>query len=234
MRSRQRPTKREDERGGRPHEVYEHPAYGVIGMSVVNGGGRTLFGSDIGHDQRIQIRIRRAELHRDLSHDWVHGRGRGIVEVEMSHSQFAEFITTPNRGEGITCTITEINGEMLPAIEQVETKQQLFRREIEAAGKQRLEAALTEVKRLGELIESGKTSKTELREIHKDLARELSYLPGSISYVVEQAEEALEKATTHAKIEIEATVNHHISRIGLDAARAIGLAPSTPTMKEIE
>lgn len=234
MRDRQRPTKQERVRGSDTEEVYDHPAYGVIGMSVVTGGDRHMFGSDIHHGQRIRIHVKRAELHRNLSNDWIHARGLPIVEIEMSHSQFAEFITTPNRGEGIPCTITEINGDMVPAIDQIETKQEMFRREIEAAARKRLEAALQEVKRLGELIESGKTPKTELRELHKNLARELSYLPGSVSFVVGQAEEALEKATTAARIEIEATINHHVSRIGLDAARAIGIVPPDHQPEKIE
>lgn len=235
MRKRQRPTKREEQIGKcDPHEVYDHPAYGVIGMSVVTGGDRHMFGSDIHHNQRIRIHIKRAELHRNLSSDWIHSRGLPLVEVELSHSQFAEFITTPNRGEGIPCTITEIAGEMTPAIDQIETKQEMFRREIEQSAKARLEKALEEVRRLGELIESGKTSKTALRDIHKDLERELSYLPGSVSFVVGQAEEALEKATTAAKIEIEAAVSHHISRIGLDAAKAIGIVGASSGQKELQ
>lgn len=234
MRSRQRPTKRE-ERIGKcdPHEVYDHPAYGVIGMSVITGGDRHMFGSDIEHGQRIRITVKRAELHRNLSNDWIHSRGLPLIEVEMSHSQFAEFITTPNRGEGIPCTITEIAGDMVPAIDLVETKASMLRREIEHAARERLEKLGEEVKRLGDLIESGKLPKTELREIHKELARHIEQLPGSVSFVVKQAEEALEKAQSAAKIEIEATINHHINRIGLDAARAIGLVSPNSDQKEI-
>jgi len=234
MRNKQRPTKSEKAVGKcDPHEVYNHPAYGVIGMSVITGGDRNMFGSDIEHGQRIRITVKHAELHRNLSNDWIHSRGLPIIEVELSHSQFAEFITTPNRGEGIPCTITEIDGETIPAIDVVESKACMFRREIERSAAERLEKAMAEVKRLGELIESGKTPKTELREIHKDLQRELGHLPGSVSFVVKQAEEALEKAQTAAKIEIEATVNHHINRIGLDAARQIGLVRPF-NIKEIE
>lgn len=234
MHKQEAPTKREERMGKcDPHEVYDHPAFGVIGMSVISGGDPHLFGSDINHHQRIRITIKHAELCRNLSNDWIHDRGLPIIDIELSHTQFAEFITTSNRGVGIPCTIIEVDGKRMPAIQQLETKQEMFRREIDQAAKNRLEKAMAEVKRLGELIESGKTSKVALRDIHKDLERELSYLPGSVSFVVAQAEEALEKATTAAKIEIEATVNHHINRLGIDAARTIGLVSNAPSNTEI-
>lgn len=230
-RSSERPTKTEDTIGKcDPHEVYDHPAYAMIGYSVVSGGHDTLFGSDIGHGQRIRLRICRAQHKRNLSNDWYHPR-QELIEVDMSHTQFAEFITSPNRGNGVPCTLISLNRDMVPAIEKLETKQDMFRREIEEAGRRRLEHMKTQIKKLGELIESGKTPKKELQAIHRELALQAGHLPGSIGFVVEQAEEALEHATTAAKIEIEATINNHINRIGLDAARAIGLVPQ---QKEIE
>jgi hypothetical protein len=232
MRERQRPTRQDREDASDKEQTYEHPAYGVIGMYVVTGGDPHLFGSDIHHNQRIRIEIKTATLKRGLSNDWIHGR-RSLVEVEMSHAQFAEFITTPNRGDGIPCTITEIEGRMVPSIEQLETKQEMFRREIEESASRRLEAISAEIAKLGALIESGKLPKGELRELHKTLARQAEQLPGSIGFVVEQGEEALEKATTAAKIDIEATIHAHVNRLGLEAAKAIGIVGPNYTMKEI-
>lgn len=235
MRRTEKPSLREETTGKcDPHEVYSHPAYGTISMHVVTGGDPHMFGSDIKHGQRIRVEIRRAEHHRNLSNDWYHGKGRALIEVELSHSQFAEFITTPNRGEGIPCTITEIKGEMIPAIDQVESKAEMFRREIEASAERRLTEIAAKIDQLGALIDSGKLPKGELRALHNDLARHVSQLPGSIGFVVEQGEEALEKATTAAKIQIEATINSHINRIGLDAARAIGLVQPDTNMKAID
>lgn len=223
MRKVEGPTKRQEAIGKcEPHDVYDHPAFGMISMGVRTGGDNVLFGSDIGHSQCITITIKSAELARNLSNDWYHGR-QELIEVTLSHSQFAEFITNPNKGDGIPCTITHFEGKLIPAIERIETKQEMFRREIASAASGRIEKAMKEIERLSDLIESGKTPKSELRKIKDNIAREVGYLPGSISFVVEQAEEALEKATTAAKIEIEATINHHINRIGTDAARSMGI-----------
>lgn len=235
MRKVEKPSLRNEARGkGETHEVYSHPAYGTISMHVVTGGDPHMFGSDIKHGQRIRLEVRRAEHHRNLSNDWYHTIGRALIEVELSHSQFAEFITTPNRGEGIPCTITEIAGAMMPAIDQVESKAEMFRREIEASAERRLTAIAEKIDQLGAMIDSGKLPKGELRALHNELARHVVQLPGSIGFVVEQGEEALEKAATAAKIQIEATISSHINRIGLDAARAIGLVQPDTNIKEIE
>lgn len=235
MRKPQRPTKNHEVMGKcDPHEVYNHPAFGMIGWSVISGGDKHLFGSDIGHGHRIRLTIKRAEHKRNLSNDWYHARQQ-LIEIEMSHSQFAELITSPNRGDGIPCTLLTVVGESMPSIEGIETKQEMFRREIEESGRRRLDTITAEIARLGDLIESGKLPKGELRELHKNLAREAAYLPTTLSFVVGQAEEALERSTTHAKIEIEATINNHINRIGMDAAQAIGLLPPAGIkIKDIE
>jgi len=210
------PTVTED-RTGRcdPHEVYNHPAYGVITLTNPQGGDSTLFGSDIGHNQRMCIRVHHAELKRDLNHDWIHTTGE-IIEVEMSHAQFAQFITSQGKGDGTPCTLRWMKGEgAVPGIAKIETKHDTFRREIHDAARKRLESIEKEIAKLGEMIESGKLPKKELRELHANLRRQADYLPGTMEFVVKSAEEALEKATSDAKIEVESYIAMTAQRLGL-------------------
>ena len=210
------PTVSEDQRGQcDPHEVYNHPAYGVITLTNPQGGDSTLFGSDIGHNQRMCIRVHHAELKRDLNHDWIHTTGQ-IIEVEMSHAQFAQFITSQGKGDGTPCTLRWIRHKgAIPGIEKVETKHDTFRREIHDAARKRLEHIKKEIAKLGEMIESGKLPKKELRELHANLRHQVDYLPGTMEFVVKSAEEALEKATSDAKIEVESYIAMSAQRIGL-------------------
>lgn len=208
-----------------PHEVYEHPAFGVITLTNPHGGDAVLFGSDIGHNSRLSITISRAELKRDLSNDWIHGH-RPIIEIELSHAQFAEFITGVGNGRGTPCTLRYApepgsKSSMVPGIERVETKHQMFKREIKAAASKRMEKIVQEITRLEALIESGKTPKGELREIAKELKLNATYLPGSLEFVVGQAEEALEKATTAAKIEVESFIGMKAKQLGLDSIQQL-------------
>jgi hypothetical protein len=218
MRKHEKPVMQHDGK----RETYAHPAYGLVGMHIVSGGGK-LFASDINHQHRVRIVVRRGRHDRDLNTDWYHAHGPRLIEIEMSHAQFAEFITTGNRGEGTPCTITEVMGEMQPGIEGVENKTDMLMREVESAAHKRMQEAREEVARLGEAIESGKLSKTTLRDIHKALSNTIEGLPNHMGFIVEMGQEAMEHLVNHAKIEIEATIAVHVRRLGLEAARAAGI-----------
>lgn len=213
----------EDTLSGR-REIYKHPAYITVNMTVVSGGRDALFGSDVPHSDRIRIEVKRAELVRNLSTDWYHPRGVPLIEFDMSHAQFAQFITTQNRGVGVPATLTFLKEEgMVPGIKKVESKNDLFKREIRAAAAQRIEDIGAQVDALGALIESGKLPKKELQSIHKNLDRLRAQLPNSLSFVVGCAEEALEEATLSAKIEVESFISSRISELGLKTAQNLGL-----------
>jgi hypothetical protein len=204
-------------------EIYSHDAYGVITMTVVHGGNSTLFGSDIDHNDRVRIGVSRAKLNRHLSHDWVHADLLPLVEFEMSHAQFAQFITGAGNGSGSGTPVTlrygpepGVKSVRMPDIELRESKHETFKREIKAAAEERLEAIERQIAELGEMLESGKTPKGELRRIHATLRRHAEQLPDSLGFVVGSAEEALEKATSDAKIEVEAYIETTMRAAGLE------------------
>lgn len=207
-----------EERTGRcdPHERYNHPAYGTLTLSTITGGDKTLFGSDLGHNQRICIRVNTATLKRDLNHDWIHA-DKQLVELEMSHAQFAQFITSNGNGSGTPCTLKFIRGEgVIPAIKNIESKHETFRREIKDAAAVRLQHIKQALDSLRTMLEDGgSVSKKELRVIYGNLARHAEQLPGTMEFVVKSAEEALEKATADAKVEVESYVQMTAQRLGL-------------------
>lgn len=214
------PTITLEESGNRSIEPYErrnHPAYGLITMTTSRSSKKiTLFGSDLGHSEAVRIRVETASLKRDLNHDWIHGEGC-ILEFEMSHAQFAQFITSQGNGNGTPITLgwTRENGE-IPEIKHVKTKHDTFRHEVAEAAKERLDAIQRQIDILGHMIEEGKMPKKDLRELHKELHRHAGQLPGTMQYVVKSAEEALEKATADAKIEVESYIAMSAKRIGLN------------------
>lgn len=223
-----KPTVEKKERcpGATPTYLYKHPAFGVITMTHPRGHSSPLFGSDIGHSETVRIAVHRAELVRELSHDWHRQLELPVIEFEMSHAQFAQFITSQGSGAGTPVTINfaspvGAHREDMPHIAAIESKHELFHREIKDAAKVRLSTMASLVNGLGELIEGGKTNKTELRKIHAELKRHTEQLPGSVSFVVKQAEEALEKATSDAKIEVEAFIGSTVNRLGLESLQQL-------------
>lgn len=216
----------DDSRG----EIYAHEAFGLIQMTTPHGGNGVLFGSDLRHTECVRITVTRAQQRRDLSNDWMTADDT-VVVLELSNAQFAQFITSNGNGDGTPCTLRYAPAPGTPTpemaeIERIESAQDTFRREIRAAATKRLEAIQAEIDRLGVMVETGKLPKTELREVHKELTRHAQQLGGSIGFVVEQAEEALAKATSHAKIEVEAYIDNVARRVGLETAAKLGL--STP------
>lgn len=219
MRAEQEPTLSEKASytPGETRNIYEHPAFGTVTMSVVSGGDSTLFGSDLGHSQRVCIRVNGAELQRDLHRDWIHGKSQ-FIEFEMSHAQFAQFITSNGNGSGTPCTLKWVRGVGdLPSIKSLESKHELTRREIHAQAEKGMDHLREHVKKLGELIDSGAGGKKAMRELHRSMQSAAGNLPGNLAFAVESAEEALEKATSDAKIEVEAYITTTAQRLGLQS-----------------
>lgn len=216
-----------DGAGGCSELTYSHPAFGVVTLGNPRGAAKHLFGSDVKHNECMSIEIKRAVMKRGLSNDWIHGR-ETLAVIELSHHQFAQFITSQGQGNGTPCTIrycapSGSGIEAMPGIEMPETKHETFRREIEESARESVSAISEQIRRLGEMIDSGKISKVELRKMHADLGRNASQLGGSLGFVVEQAQEALEKATTSAKIEVEAYISNAARRIGMQHLSQLGM-----------
>lgn len=87
-----------------------HPSYGTISINHVSGSV-PLFDSDLKHHHFVEISIQEADKFIDGDREMVMGKNRSLAKVWMSAAQFAEFITTPNRGSGTPCTIRQVQGD---------------------------------------------------------------------------------------------------------------------------
>lgn len=206
--------------------TYRHDAYGTIRLTNRQGGSSTLFGSDIRHDNRVCIEICRAKLERSHGRDWIFPR-ETVVDVEMSHAQFAQFITSSGKGDGTPCTLIaapspDTRAQMMPAIANIETKHATFKREIRDEAMNTVEFLEKQVDVLVSLVANGKPRISELKDISHSLKVTLSNLPSNMEFVVSSAEEALERATSDAKIEVEAYIAATAQRIGLNHISQLG------------
>lgn len=201
-------------------QVHDHDAFGVVVMTMPNGGDKTLFGSDIGHYQAIRIEVHRATLEHG-THDRIYPTsGVQLVAFELSHAQFAQFITSSGKGAGTPITLRYAPArdaaiEVMPGIEKIETKHETHRRNIGEMADKTMQHLSASVEQIEKMLESGKLSKSELKEIHRQLKIAMGNASSNMAYVVESAEEALEKATSDAKIEVESFVAMTAQRIGL-------------------
>jgi len=208
-------TPRNDRKQGEEHN---HPAFGLISLTKSNcsGSGVTLYGSDIGHNSLLHIKIMKSSLTRSLSKDWF-GQDEIIADFEMSHAQFARFITSVGDGNGTPITLRQTQLEAnIPRIDKIETKHETHKKEIKNSAVKAVAGMKERIAELEAMITGDKAiSKKQLKELHQKLKWALGSLPGNLEFTVDQAVEALEKATSDAKIEVESFVAMSAQKIGL-------------------
>lgn len=218
----QEPTLTEKKFGQDDIDVYTHPAFGNITMTTTHRGSNTrLFGSDLGHNQTISICIHTAKVDRHIQRDWIH-QGRTLLEFEMSSAQFAQFITSNGQGFGTPVTLRYAPSldtplEQIPHIKPIENRHEQLRREIKDSAKKEMQKVMAGIQRLQDLVDSGKIGKKDLNAALFSLKCSTENLPVNLAYSVESAEEAIEKATSDAKVEVESYIQQTAMRLGLDS-----------------
>lgn len=220
-RTKQLPTERVDQSGPcDPRRVYDHPAFATLQVTEVSGGSRVLFGSDVDHQYRLRLTVNRAYLARDLSHDWIHASMAPLIEIEMTHAQFAALAGSVGKGGGVPVTLIykpkEVGLEMVPAIDRIDSKIEVLSREVAEQAQRNLEKIQAQIDRLGEVIAGGKAGVKDLREIHRNLGSLSAGLPNTLQFTVKQAQEMLEKASNDARTQVEAYVDSVARRTGLE------------------
>jgi hypothetical protein len=205
----ERPTRVEGAFAGDRGYTEEHPAFATIGASRVSSGGAgqgaTLFNSDFRHNHYMTITIRKADLRRDLSNDWVHG-SKEYIEVALSESQWATFVATPNVGTGVPCTLTyrAPGGDgPVPQIAPPESRREQFRSELD----QRLAEALQLVQELHDAAPSKKLRDKAYMAMMK--------IRDGVPWVEDQFDEHTEKTVEKAKTEIASYIEGVIARAGI-------------------
>jgi hypothetical protein len=198
--------------GGSKVERLSHPAFAQIGVTRSSGGHTALYGSDFNHNAYLTIRIAHSDLQRDLAHDWP-GERRTFVEVALSEAQWATFVSSPNMGSGVQCTLQSLQGEQIPGLPDPVSRAEQFAgeaRERLDRATSRLDEMLAEIDALG--LPKGKVEKlkSEIRMARQDLA---SNLP----FVAKSFEEHTERVTESAKAEIHGYMTGVMMRAGLAA-----------------
>lgn len=205
----EQPQVSKDKFGSDDREKITHPAYAQIGASHVTGG-ISLYGSEFKHQNYVVVRIARSELTRSLSNDWPFEREE-IIEVAMSESQWAQFVSSMNRGSGTQCTIQHLGGKSVPQIPHPERKLDQFKREASEADRESL-------KWIDELITDIEASKLSQKQ-KDDFTKRLGIIRGrtmsSLSFVLTQFGEHMENTVNKAKTEITAFANAVLFATGI-------------------
>jgi len=188
-----------------------HESFGIVGWSRVSGTSNDLFGSTLSHDNTVRITISEGVLYRDLNRDWFGTEG-AIVEIELSPIQFSEFLTTPNQGVGIPCTIRYLQGKGSIKGVPIESKRMEAEKEFKQSclqiGKE-FNVLEDHVKNLniGKGVKEGIMGRIyEVSRIVRD------YIP----FMQSSFNEQVDKSVIEAKHSVEAYVEGKIRQVGLE------------------
>lgn len=206
---------------GETREV--HPAYGKITVTSPQGGKRKLFGSNILHHSTISMVIETAELERKLGTEWVFGNKR-VIEIEMTHAQYAHMIASIGNGSGTPCTFRYMQqGEMvaIPTIDETVTAEDALRNQFRNTISKTIDGIDTRIAEVKSIMEKGRATKSELTSILATLQSTRQQITSNLPFYVEQFNEHVDEKTHDAVAQIEATIKQNLSNLGLESARNI-------------
>jgi hypothetical protein len=205
------PVTTADDRMSDKEDVTTHPAFGLIGASRVSGSTQ-LYGSDFTHNAYMTITIRRSNLRRSLSRDWHSGREE-LIEVALSEAQWATFVSAPNVGEGVPCTLQHVQGKMVPGIPVPQVRSDQFASDMDES----LDAVASRIQAVLDRIDSMGLSKKKAEELRMELSVAKSHLKANVAFVAKSFDEHMEETVEKAKAEVHGYMTGVLVRAGLDA-----------------
>lgn len=156
------------------------------------------------------------------------GSRRELIRVDMTQAQFAEMITSPNRGSGVPCTIGRFVGDKdepwvhprhggRPSPPDPEH----YTKKYKSAMGDRASRVYEELKKASDKAErilSGedKPTKANLGELAASLRMAQMNLDKNLTYVMEEMEEGIEKRMATAVSEFESYVSYSLKAKGLE------------------
>ncbi len=177
----------------RDDSVQSHPAFAQISVHRVQGQA-TLYASDFSHQHYMTVLICRSELHRGLSNDH-HFSGEELIEVALSESQWATFVSSAGVGGGTPCTLERFDRVSVPGIERTTDRRAQFKGEL----RERLGKAQRELAALKAEVQTGTRAKGRLMDHIHQIEMNLD---GNVGFVADQFDEHIERTVEAAKAEI--------------------------------
>ena len=195
-------------------KTYTHPSYGQLEVSrCSSSGAHPLYGSSIKHRETLRIQLYSSSAKRSLSNNWYHP-GRTMFEIEVSPSQWAEFISSIGNGGGVPCTIRFAEGKRVddpPFISERANSDTEFDATVKSVFA-KLDQMLEEVENLLGKPSVTKADRLKIKELLYSARQELM---SNLAFVKDQFTEQMDKTVLSAKGEIEAYQQARMSEIAL-------------------
>jgi hypothetical protein len=199
-----------------------HESYGMVGLSRYSSSGKvSLFGSPLQHKQCISLVIKRGRVDRSMNMDRYYGKEQ-LIEIDLSEAQFAELITSMNRGDGVPCTIKRLQGAK---IEEPPYKSYADKLADEFKAKMHNISAGFEssMDSINQILEKKNVGKADKEEIKKHIGKINSFLNSSLPFVADQFQEQTDEVVSKAKMEVLSFINEAARKAGLESGDVQGM-----------
>ncbi|MCU7667646.1 hypothetical protein [Bacillus thuringiensis] len=213
-------------------EKQTHESFGMLQFSRTSHGGDTqLFGSSIPHRETIRMRIAPGAVERSLNHDYYYAENKSYIEVEMSHAQFSEAITSMNMGSGVPVTIRRLNGEQIDSIE-MKNKRIQFEEEFENTMENIMEQLESLVSDSEDILRNKKSlTKSDRETILKQLFSIKREIGSNMPFVLSQFNESMDKVVHEAKMDMEASAASRLMQLGFTKLDELNQLSSNPNLQ---
>ena len=197
----------------------EHPSQIQISFSRCQSSQPVSFyGSDIGCNSYIMLEIRTSVKTRRLSNDY-YFPDKIILRARLSPNQFAEMLTTMNTMGGVPATLEYFfssglqEGRIPEPIH--EDKVEIFKKEIDLDAQQ----VFVSINDLTKEINDLKISNKQKDNLIKKISGLKSLFTSGIPFIIEQAQEQVDKIVTAGKSAIDSFYTGVINRLGIEALK---------------
>lgn len=204
-----------------------HESYGMVGIHRVSGGGvrgHRLFGSAVEHGHFFMLRIMRAKRVVAEFGEQFYSDGRvPIVEIALTAAQFAEMITTLNVGDGVPCTITDVEGVSMDSVpDDAGSELRRFHDDFKEHLTDIVDKLVVAEKTVEEVLAKKSITVADKDVIRRTVHTAVRVLNDHAPFVLKQFSESTEKMIAKGKTEIESFVNLVFQRAGIKAISAAG------------
>ena len=198
---------------------FQHPSFGMLGFSRVNGNSGYLFGTNVQPDNYIEMRLYTGRMKRDDIEDNFYPDDN-ILTVKMSPVQFSKLITSMNYARGVPCTITSFNGKKVEQAKNIENRKTFSARSFNDKMSKFAASINKNMTTAEKLIAKKNLSKKDQEELRMMLYGIQKELTSNIPFFRQMFQEEMDKIVVDAKAEIDAAIQHAVTKAGI---KALGL-----------
>lgn len=207
----------------RDDKKISHESFGQIQINRVTGGKRALYASSIEHGQTVSLKVYRSEQIRGLNSDWFTSKGLPIIEIEMSHVQFAEAMSGMNTGSGTPVTIVSIEGTDMEACPQT-NKVHEFDNEFKNHINKITENINDLVEKTKDILSQKKApNKSEKESIIKNLQSIKQEWGNNLEFINKMFTEQMQRTVLESKGEVEGFILNKIQNLGLESLKELNI-----------